>query len=301
MHIIWVKLHDFYERSLSNKNDKVLVANNQKQTNSDYEDFNNEEEAQMAFMAHLEVTNSTPISDDENEIEACSLLDLDDKMFVKYVESFASHLEKAKKKNIFFKSKLDSLTKENDMHVEKLEKKDNEIIELKNENAKLITEKLSFNEKVKLEHKELNFRIDDLNNSLAKFIQRRDNLEKLLGKQKVCDDKSGLGYSHSNTQASTSKAPKFHTWKYNEKYASKISSRSYGFYTPSHFSFMPQNNISLFRPHDAFKKYTRLRNNFVKHDMPTFNFYLTFNYCGVFGHIFLRCYSTIDIENGIKV
>ena len=68
------------------------------------------------------------------------------------------------------------------MHIEKLKKKDNEINELKNENVKLIKEKLSFNEKVKLEHKELNFRIDDLNNSIAKFTKWKDNLEKLLGK-----------------------------------------------------------------------------------------------------------------------
>ena len=33
---------------------------------------------------------------------------------------------------------MDSLKNENDIHVEKLEKKDNEIIELKNENVKLI-------------------------------------------------------------------------------------------------------------------------------------------------------------------
>ena len=44
---------------------RYSVANNWDQANSDDEDFNNEEEAQMAFMANLEVTNSTPTSDDE--------------------------------------------------------------------------------------------------------------------------------------------------------------------------------------------------------------------------------------------
>ena len=65
-----------------------------------------------------------------------------------------------------FSSMYFHLENKNDLHIKNLKKKDNEIIELKNENAKLIKEKLSFNEKVNLEHKELNFRIDDLNNSL---------------------------------------------------------------------------------------------------------------------------------------
>ena len=289
---------------LNKKRGKVLVANTWDQANSDDEDSNNEEEAQMAFMAHLEVTNSTPSSDDENEIDACSLLDLDDKMFVKYVESLASHLEKAKKKNVSLKSKVDSLKNENGLHVENLKRKDNEISELKKENAKLIKEKLSFNEKVKVEHKELNFRINDLSTSLAKFTQGRDNLEKLLGKQKVCEDKSGLGYSHSNAQASTSKAPMFHAWKYNEKYASKTSTPSYDSYPSSYFSFMPQKNASSFRPYDEFRKYARHRNYFVKHvkhNMLSSNFHLTCNYCGVFGHVSPRCYSRIDVENGLKV
>ena len=91
---------------MNKKRGKVLVANNWDQANSDDEDFTNEEEAQMAFMAHFEVTNSPPTSDDENEIEACSLLDLDDKIFVKYVESLASHLEKARKKKYIFKIKV---------------------------------------------------------------------------------------------------------------------------------------------------------------------------------------------------
>ena len=64
---------------------------------------------------------------------------------------------------------------------------------------------------------------------------------------------------------------------------------------------MPQTNVSSFRPHDAFKNYARPRNNFVKYDMPASNFHLTCNYCGVFGHVSPRCYSRIDVENGIKV
>ena len=98
----------------------------------------------------------------------------------------------------------------------------------------------------------------------------------------MCDDKSGLGYSHSNTQTSTSKTPSFYSWKYNERYASKFSTPSYGFYALSHFPFMPQKNDFSFIPHAIFRKYVRPKNNFVKHDMPTFNFHLTYNYCGVF-------------------
>ena len=51
-----------------------------------------------------------------------------------------------------------------------------------------------------LENENLKDKVEDLTNSLTKFTNGRDNLDKLLGMQRCVSDKAGLGYNQVDNQ-----------------------------------------------------------------------------------------------------
>ena len=82
----------------------------------------------------------------------------------------------------------------------------NEIITLKNENENLlknnnnITSKIKSSMVIEEENTKLKEIIKDLNKTLAKFVNGKENLDMLLGRQKCVFNKEGLGYAPKNKQ-----------------------------------------------------------------------------------------------------
>ena len=80
----------------------------------------------------------------------------------------------------------------------------NEIDTLKNENENLLknnnnlTSKIESSMVLEEENTRLKETIKDLNKTLAKFVNGKENLDMLLGRQRCVFNKEGLGYAPKN-------------------------------------------------------------------------------------------------------
>lgn len=154
------------------------------------------EMANLCLMARDDLSEVSSNSS-SNSNEYLSYNDLHD-AFLEMQNDF----ELLRKKHKETKKKSSILAKQNEelrINNEELVK-ENEELKIKHNKLETRLTLLGSFDKIKEENVGLTRKIEELESTLAKFTQGKETLDKMLGKQKLVLDKTGIGYSHSGKQ-----------------------------------------------------------------------------------------------------
>lgn len=166
----------------------MLVAWDEADVSSSEE--NSEQEiANLCLMAHgEEEVNSSDDFDEQFTYD--ELLDAFEELHSEF-KKLSSKYKSLKKTNFSLLAEKDFLKKENDALKEKIGQVSF---------PKEIANDLVFENNLRLENDVLKNEVEDLKTSLSKFVQGKENLDILLGKQKCVFDKAGIGFNPTKKQ-----------------------------------------------------------------------------------------------------
>lgn len=156
---------------------------------SSSEENSEQEIANLCLMAHGEEEVNS--SDDFDEQFAYDeLLDAFEELHSKF-KKLSSKYKSLKKTNFSLLAENECLKNEKDALKGKIE----EVCF-----PKEIANDLAFENNLRLENDVLKNEVEDLKTSLSKFVQGKENLDMLLGKQRCVFDKAGIGFNPTKKQ-----------------------------------------------------------------------------------------------------
>ena len=184
-----------------------------------------------------------PNLDDDDLLDEDNDDDMPKEQLIEYVQLLILKLGKSSKENRGLRKKVDTLelelsrksivlseTKcicEHDSLIKKVDELEKMNESLSRENEELI-KKGEFYEQLQRNYDEMKERVSDLSNSLEKLTHGKENLERLLGSQRIGMNKKGLGFdnymthSHASTTTFVKESNSLdshtkrvnHAWKY---------------------------------------------------------------------------------------
>ncbi|XP_058222936.1 uncharacterized protein LOC131332656 [Rhododendron vialii] len=177
------------KKSMKTAKRRAMLAALREIDRSSSEENSDQEVANLCLMAHgEEEVNSSDDFDEQFTYD--ELLDAFEELHSKF-KNLSSKYKSLKKTNFSLLAENECLKNEKDALKGKIE----EVC-----SPKEIANDLVFQNNLRLENDVLKNEVEDLKTSLSKFVQGKENLDMLLGKQRCVFDKVGIGFNPTKKQ-----------------------------------------------------------------------------------------------------